>query len=587
VSAYHNNGTRSAVPVTINDITGFDSSRPGKKTITVTYQGKTAGFTVNVNAVILTEIKITKQPDKTVYSIGDSLTDNDLSGLEVTAFYNNGTSSPVPVTVGNITGFNSSITGNKNLTVTYRQKTAAFPIRVDEGVLTGIRITRVPVKKYYKMGEELAAGDLVVENVYHNGYSKPTSDYTITGDTFTAGSQNITVVSKINTSKTATFNINVSNDLIHTGLPVVYIDTRNAAPVVSKEEYINGKIVIKQNNVVIHENTMRIHGRGNATWSYPKKPYRIKLDTAANLLGMRSDRDWVLLANYCDKTLMRTSIAFHLSQLMQFPWTPKAKFVEVVLNGEYIGNYQLAEHVKKSSTRINIPNTGYFFQWDNYYYNEPKYFTTQYGYSFQYPQPEDLTDYQWEYLRSFMHEFETVLYSDNYNDPNTGYHRYIDIDSFVKWFLFQNIMANQDTNPFLTKNDNGASKVFMGPCVWDFEWSLGIGWYGGVRPRPANYYVYTDWYYSQLRKDLEFNSRLKSLWNENKIQVRQSILDFISITRVEIMSSQELNFRRWNILNTQVSVGGIPLGSFEAEVDCDIQFFNNHMDWLETVFNVD
>jgi len=184
-----------------------------------------------------------------------------------------------------------------------------------------------------------------------------------------------------------------------------------------------------------------------------------------------------------------------------------------------------------------------------------------------------------------MNEFETVLYSDNYTDPDTGYYRYIDIDSFVKWFLYQNILANMDPNRYLTKNDSDASKVFMGPCVWDFEWSLGIGWYYGERPRPADYLVWTNWYYTQLCKDPEFTARLKSLWNEGKIQIRQSILDYISATRAELMSSQELNFRRWNILNKLVSVGGIPLGSFEAEVDCDIRFFNAHMDWLETVFN--
>jgi spore coat protein CotH len=332
--------------------------------------------------------------------------------------------------------------------------------------------------------------------VYHNGHTKVTDDYTVIGNTFTAGSVSITVASTIDASITALFNIDVSNELINTGLPVVYIETQNKQPVANKEDYVNGTMVIKQDNVIVHENTMRIRGRGNATWGYPKKPYRIKLDTKTDLLGMGSDKNWVLLANYCDKTLMRTGIGFHLSQLMQFPWTPKAKFVEVVLNGEYIGNYQLVERVEKSNTRINIPNKGYLFEYDTYYHLESKHFVTQnnYGYSFHYPDPEDLTDSQWEYLSSFMNEFENVLYSDDYTDPDTGYYSYIDIDSFVKWFLFQNILANADPNRYLTKNGSGASKIFMGPCVWDFEWSLGIGWYYGERPRPADYLVWTNWY---------------------------------------------------------------------------------------------
>lgn len=82
---------------------------------------------------------------------------------------------------------------------------------------------------------------------------------------------------------------------------------------------------------------MRIRGRGNATFGYPKKPYKIKLDEKSEILGMPSDKEWVLLANYCDKSLLRTSIAFKLSELMSMPWTPRTEFVELFLNGRYEG----------------------------------------------------------------------------------------------------------------------------------------------------------------------------------------------------------------------------------------------------------
>jgi hypothetical protein len=458
----------------------------------------------------------------------------------------------------------------------------------DGGVKLDIKITQYPKKTNYLMGEQIDLEGLVVSNIYKNGDTEITTDYHISGDTFTAGSASITVISNIDKGATASFKITVADKLINTGLPVIYIKTKDAEPIISKEDYVNGTLVIKQNNIIIHENTMRIKGRGHATWKdYPKKPYKIKLDDKANFFEMGSDKDWVLLANYCDKTLLRTGIAFELSRLMNFPWTPDAQFVEVVLNGHYLGNYQLVEGVKKDSLRVNVSNSGYIIERDDYYLEEPKYFVTKsgYGYSFKYPDTDDLTNTQLNYIHSYMNEFEAVLSSNNFSNPSTGYQKYIDIDSFVRWFLFQNIIANIDTNRYLTKADDKSSKINIGP-VWDFEWSMGIGWYDGSRPRPSNYWVNNnDWYYRRLLQDSAFKSKLKTLWNEKNVALQKGVLDYISAARTEISISQELNFRRWDILNTQISAGGIPLGSFEAEVECDKQFFTNHMKWLDKAIN--
>ncbi|MDR1219054.1 MAG: CotH kinase family protein, partial [Treponema sp.] len=377
-----------------------------------------------------------------------------------------------------------------------------------------------------------------------------------------------------------------------TGLPLMKIDTQGGVAIASKETYVytNIKIVDPNNaayNVELTGYKDRIRGRGNATWSYPKKPYKIKLDKKTDMLGMGKDKDWVLLANYCDKTLLRTAIAFKLGELLEFPWTPKARFVELFLNGEYMGNYQLVEGIKQGDDRVDIPETGYIVERDGYYLSEPRYFVTNdsYGYSFKNPDTDDLTDDQWNYIRDYMNEFESALGSGSFADPVNGYSKYIDTESFAKWFLFQNILANMDTNPFLVKaDDTYTTQLFMGP-VWDFEWSIGIGWYDGSRPRPADYWVQNGWYFAKLLTDDVFVGKLQNLWNQNKTLVRQEILQFIDDTKDEIMKSQVMNFRRWDILNDRISVGGIPLGSFEAEVTCDSQFFINHMDWLDTAIN--
>jgi hypothetical protein len=127
------------------------------------------------------------------------------------------------------------------------------------------------------------------------------------------------------------------------------------------------------------------------------------------------------------------------------------------------------------------------------------------------------------------------------------------------------------------------SKLSMGP-VWDFEWSLGIGWYDGSRPRPPGYFVcYTDFYFHRLLQDHDFATIVQNLWETSHSRVNQDILQHITDVQNEIIRSQELNFKRWDILNIRVGVGGIPLGTFEKEVDCDRQFFINRMNWLEPI----
>jgi hypothetical protein len=447
------------------------------------------------------------------------------------------------------------------------------------------RIEVVLPKLAYSLGETPDFDEWVVKEVFSDGYEKINTDYTVdwNGDILTPGTTVATVTAR---NTTVEVNVVIGEKLVDTGLPVVYIETEGGAPIVSKEDYVNATMTIEQGGEVLTECTLRIRGRGNATWlSYPKKPYKLKLDEKAELLGMPSDKDWVLLANYCDKTLMRTGIAFKLGELLGFPWTPKAEYVEVILNGEYLGNYQLAEGVKQGSNRVDIPKTGYLIEKDNYYNQEPIYFVSNkgHGFSFKNPDTDVLTEAEVDYIKGYIDQLEGVLYSSSFADPQDGYAKYIDPESFVRWFLFQQIIANMDTNPYLTKADQTSdSKLEMGP-VWDFEWSMGIGWYDGARPRPADYLVwYEEFYFKQLLTDPAFVALLKQMWATYNSSVEEAILQYMTELEQKLMVSQKLNFKRWDIMNEKVSVGGVPMGSFEKEVECDRQFFVNHMDWLGT-----
>lgn len=450
-----------------------------------------------------------------------------------------------------------------------------------EKIFLDIEISKFPDKTSFQLGETPNFNGLEVVEVFTDGTKRPNTNFDVSwsADIFKTDTTQAVVTAR---GRTVKFDISFSGDLLDTGIPVVYIETENKVPIDTKEYYVSATMKIKEKGNVLSTEKLRIRGRGNATWTYAKKPYKLKLDSKANLLEMGEDRDWVLLANHCDKTLLRTGIALKLSRLMNFPWTVNDRFVEVVINGEYLGNYQLVEGIKQGGNRVDIPKNGFLFERDGYYLQEPRYFVTSrdYGYSFKNPDPDDdLTEEQWNYISNHMNEFEAVLASESFNDPESGYSRFIDVESFVRWFIFQNILANMDTNVYLTKNDMGDSKIVMGP-VWDFEWSIGIGWYDGSRPRPANYYVWNsnEFYYDRLLQDPYFKTKVKEMWNS--LNVEGEILKYVDETTKLLERSQELNFKRWNIMNVRVSVGGIPMGSYDKEVECDRQFFVNHMNWL-------
>lgn len=215
--------------------------------------------------------------------------------------------------------------------------------------------------EYAQVGKQLSAVVTGATNVTYQWYvdgkevENTTNVYTPTADDLEKW---IKVVVSDGTSK-------VTTELYCSKLPVVYIDTENGAPIVSKEDYINATMKIQGNetynseNSTLYDGVIEIRGRGNSTWSMPKKPYKIKLDKKTDVFGMGKNKHWVLLANYSDESLMRNTLAYNFSgslgmEQMSTVW------VDVVLNGEYVGNYQFCEQVRVDETRVDV------FDWESF-----------------------------------------------------------------------------------------------------------------------------------------------------------------------------------------------------------------------------
>jgi hypothetical protein len=378
-------------------------------------------------------------------------------------------------------------------------------------------------------------------------------------------------------------------------VPVISIDVKGGGGIESKEEYVKVNVTIQETEDIVYSAAGRAKGRGNATWGYEKKPYKIKFDEKLGVLGFAANKEWVLLAEYCDKSLMRTAYMCELARTVGLPYPIHYRHVNLYLNGKYMGIYVLTDQVEKKSHRVDIEDDGFLFENDNYFWEEPLNFMTdhrQYWYTFKYPDPEDgeivSGDKNYKFITGFMNDFERALYGDSFKDPETGYRKYIDVESFAKWFLVQELIANLEPNMYYVLPSRD-SKLQIGP-VWDAEWSLGLayredeyaGWAGLPTKPDRHQQIWSKWkYFGRLFEDPYFVSVVRAEWEMLKPQLPTFQTKMQSVA-ASISEAQAANFDRWHTLTWHVSVGLICEGTWEKEVRYVETFFSDRITWLDT-----
>ncbi|MGC4231668.1 MAG: CotH kinase family protein [Niabella sp.] len=262
-------------------------------------------------------------------------------------------------------------------------------------------------------------------------------------------------------------------------LPHISINTAGNAPVVSKEDYIQASINIDGKNIYSnYSGTTQIRGRGNSTWGYPKKPYRLKLETKADLFGLSAEKDWVLIANYLDETHLLNNIAFNIGRKLNIPFTNSAIPVELTLNGQYKGIYLFTEQVEVESNRVNIGNDGLLLELDSYYDEDPKFQSDNFQLPVMIKDPEVNDPLELAAIKAQFQQMENLVYAGSF--PDNNYLDYIDTESFVNYLIVFLITDNEEMNHpksiYMNKKANG--KFVMGP-LWDFDWAYGYESSGG------------------------------------------------------------------------------------------------------------
>lgn len=384
--------------------------------------------------------------------------------------------------------------------------------------------------------------------------------------------------------------------LRNTSLPIVRISTPGGRNVTSKTEWMEGATIRVEypDGSVDYEGPMSIKGRGNSTWTYPKKPYAIRLDKKDKMLGMPKHKRWVLLANWKDRTLLRNEAAFWISRHTGLPYTVRGQFVELDFNGKHVGNYYLCEQIKIGKNRVDIDEMepfetdpelitgGYIMEIDPYLEDE-KYFISPYfklTYQFKQPDEDDLSDAAYEYMKSFVSGLEALLKDDG-RVQNHEYEEFFDVDSAI-WFMFVNELAtNTDFynnwpsdgphSAYLYKERGG--KLYSGP-VWDFDFhgflpDLAHQWAGATKTI----------YYPALYKDEKFRARMLELWNSKKDELL-GLTGYIDDIAEKIRLSEQYNHQLWPIPTYQTENGDEQM-TFQEAVDRIKLGFTEKWKWMD------
>ena len=261
-----------------------------------------------------------------------------------------------------------------------------------------------------------------------------------------------------------------------TNFPLVVIHTEESVEPVDKENYITCSITIIKDNKVDTKGKGKIKLRGNMTMQLNKKPYKIKFDDKQSPLGMPANaKKWNLLANHGDKTLLRNKLAFKISSLFEMKYTPACKPVDLMVNGEYKGSYDLCDQVEQGKGRVEIEKMskkdinepevtgGYIIEADFWARREENHIESKRGiiYTIKYPDEDDIVPEQMDYINNTFNLAEEDVYNNDFGK--------IDIESLCKFILVEDLCANSETfwSTYITK-ERLEDKFSFGP-VWDFD----------------------------------------------------------------------------------------------------------------------
>ncbi|MDE5810422.1 MAG: CotH kinase family protein [Muribaculaceae bacterium] len=373
-------------------------------------------------------------------------------------------------------------------------------------------------------------------------------------------------------------------------LPVLYIDTENNAPIVSKEVYLNatyrldpmGTEDVEPLGTEAAPLPMQIRGRGHSSWKGAKKPYKIKLGQKTSIMGMPKNKHWALL-----KPTENTVAGFQLGKLLDMAWTPSFKPVEVVLNGDYIGLYFLTETIRIDENRVNIYEQkdqetdpklitgGWLVEVDNYHdkcqITIPE--CNRWNLTLRYHSPEDLSNAQLQWLTDEFKAINSTIYS--VDKTSTEWENYIDIESMARFFIIQEVMDNPDGfhgSFYLHKDLSNNSKWIAGP-IWD------LVCYNRDKTdytfKMKVHYGFTPHWIGEIIQYDSFCKSVKTIWEEVYPNKLNEIFGYIDDMVLPLDAAWRNDCERWNEDPSQTA--SLRADRIKNALRRNIEWFDKHL----------
>ena len=380
-------------------------------------------------------------------------------------------------------------------------------------------------------------------------------------------------------------------------MPSVYIETENRRDITSKDQYMNCTLILVDDGSTLRYENTQIRGRGNSTWwNSDKKPYRVKFANKELFLGegFANARSWTLLANHGDKTMIRNALTYDLGRFMGMKFCPAAQFVDLYLNGDYRGTYQISDQVQVHKKRVEVSEEeGWFLEVVNQYSKEqPLINTTRYGimYTVKNPQDANLTVNKRIAIGQWLRNFEEAVASDDFMDPQRGYRAYVDEEDLINWYVGAEITGNIDAlfSIYMYK-DGDDDKMHFGPL-----WDLDLGYdnsseksllrqmeaFLGLWDRPFEKILQRLWqdpWFAQA-----CNDRLQQLVDNG---LQQYLLIHIDSLRSVIWQTQTENFHKWRINQEIYSwAKHAYYNNYDSYINDLKSFVNIHIPYLQQAF---
>lgn len=356
-----------------------------------------------------------------------------------------------------------------------------------------------------------------------------------------------------------------------TDLPAIYITTNTGEEITSTDTYIPSTLsIVEADGTQTDYADTKVRGRGNTLFTLEKKPYKLKLAKKAALAGadFAKGKKWNLMADHGDKTLLRNAVASFIAKEAGQPFAPTAKFVDLTVNGKYVGTYRLTDQIDIRKKRVNITEQpeivtaltnisgGYLLEIDDAADDlEGSVVSTQKGMKVTIKSPDEdvITQEQISYISDHLNKFETALFSSNWLDANAGYKQYIDLPSLIQWYITAELTAepNSFRSVYFYK-DKDDNKFFFGP-VWDFDFAFDNSARWGSRPKAlvAQEGRGPEWCYTwidRLRQDPQFHQQVNQTWQTLLADgLIEKTISYIDATAKQIEKSQLKNFELYSI----------------------------------------